>query len=125
MHSSTSLYAQQAREAKTRNDTNSQAESEAILSSVERKADKGRSSQVRQLGSQPYQVRTWLAISPEGPFPTLPTFLLSANLCFQEENKKTSIERTFFRSLFFQILSERMRGKKKYFFSRVAIFWQF
>ena len=104
MHSSTSLYARQVREAKAGNDTDSQAESKAILSFVERKAGKGRSSQVRQSGSQPYQVRTRLAISPEGPFPALPTFLLSANLRFQEENKKTSIERTFFRSLFFQIL---------------------
>lgn len=69
----------QAREAEAGNDTDSQAEEEAVLSSAERKAGKGRSSQVRQPGSQPYQVRTRLAISPEGPFPTLPAFLLPAN----------------------------------------------
>lgn len=38
----------QAREAEAGNDTDSQAESEAVVSSAERKAGKGRSSQVRQ-----------------------------------------------------------------------------
>ena len=42
------MHDKQARGAEAGNDTDSQAESEVVVSFVERKAGKGRSSQVRQ-----------------------------------------------------------------------------